>query len=229
LKAIKNKADIRGLNHGKKCIEEKENGVMKKEDLKELGIDDEIIAKVMDLAAEELKGFIPKGRFDEVNGSLKELKDQIVARDKQLEELGKKVKDNDEFTKQIKDLQDENEKASKEYDQKIKEIKLDNAIKLKLKDSKAKYEDLLMTKFDREKLNIKEDGSVEGLEDQFKLIQEGYKDLFDQPLSGTPPANNGGSASSTNPLTAELEKAQKEGNTALVVSLTRKLYEEKQS
>ena len=52
-----------------------------------------------------------------------------------------------------------------------------------------------MSKFDREKLKVKDDGSIEGLEDQFKSVKEGYKDLFEQPLGGQTPNNTGGSAS----------------------------------
>jgi hypothetical protein len=48
-----------------------------------------------------------------------------------------------------------------------------------------------MSKFDREKLTIKEDGSIEGLADQIKSLKEGYKDLFEQPLSGRSPNNTG--------------------------------------
>ena len=42
-------------------------------------------------------------------------------------------------------------------------------------------------KIDRTKLKIKEDGSVEGLEDQVKSLKETYKDMFKTKTGKTPP------------------------------------------
>lgn len=103
----------------------------------------------------------------------KELEKQLKERDKQLDELSKKVKDNEVLSKQIQELQESNKKAVADYEAKIKNITLDNAIKLALKEHKAKYDYLLINKFDRDKLTIKEDGTVEGLEEQIKALKEG--------------------------------------------------------
>lgn len=174
---------------------------MNKEQLIEMGLTEEQAEKVLAAYKEDLKNFIPKTRFDEVNETKKELEQQIKERDKQLKELGEKVKGNEELEKQIKELQDSNQKAKDEYETKIKNITLDNAIKLALKENKAKYEDLLISKFDREKLTIKDDGTVEGLDEQIKSLKEGYKDLFEQPLSGHTPNNTG-----DNPSVGELQQ-----------------------
>ncbi|MDT8715444.1 phage scaffolding protein [Clostridium sp. 19966] len=147
--------------------------------------------------------YIPKERFDEVNNQLKDLKTQIADRDKQLKDLGEKAKGNEDLSKQILELQETNKKAKAEYEDKLKNITLDNAIRLRLKDSKAKYDDLLMSKFDREKLKVKDDGSIEGLDEQLSTIKDGYKDLFEQPLSGREPNNTGGSQSTLNPWKKE--------------------------
>ena len=47
---------------------------MKKDELIKLGLTEELAAKVESASAEELKGFIPKSRFDEVNTDLKRAK-----------------------------------------------------------------------------------------------------------------------------------------------------------
>lgn len=154
---------------------------------------------------------IAKERFDEVNNSLKELKGQLTERDKQLKELGEKAKGNEDLSKQITELQQANKKAAGEYEAKIKNITLDNAIKMKLKDGKAKYEDLLISKFDRDKLKIKEDGSIEGLEEQFTSIKDGYKDLFEQSLGGYVPNGNGGSKGTNNPWAKETFNLTEQG------------------
>lgn len=139
--------------------------------------------------------YIPKERFDEVNNSLKELKGQIVDRDKQLKDLGDKLKDNEELSKQIKELQDANKKNAGDYEAKIRNMALDSAITNLLKDNKVKHPDLLVGKFDREKLKVKDDGTIEGLEEQFNPMKETYKDLFEQTVGGRTPNNTGGSGS----------------------------------
>lgn len=150
------------------------------------------------ITAELPMSFMPKDKFNEVNDQVKELKTQIADRDKQLKDLGDKAKGNEDLTKQIQDLQAANKQTKDDYDTKIKNMTLDNAIKLKLKDSNAKYEDLLATKIDRSKLEVSEDGSIKGLDDQIKGLQSGYADLFGAPVvppgGGGNPAGGGGNA-----------------------------------
>jgi DNA-directed RNA polymerase alpha subunit len=147
--------------------------------------------------------YIPQERFNEVNDQLKELKTQLGERDKQLKDLADKVKDNEALTKQIQDLQEQNKLTAKDYDTKIRNLTLDSAIKMKLKDNNAKYEDLLLSKFDRDRLKIKDDGTIEGLDEQLKSIKDGYKDLFEQALGGRKPNNSGGSDPGYNPWKKE--------------------------
>nr|PZN07633.1 MAG: hypothetical protein DIU64_12020 [Caldicoprobacter oshimai] len=163
-----------------------------KEILKNAGIEEAKIDEIVGVISKELpKHFIPKDKYNEVAEAKKQLEANLTERDKQLKELAEKVKGNEELEKQIKDLQEANKKAKEEYEAKIKNITLDNAIKLALKEHKAKYEDLLVGKFDKSKLTIKEDGTVEGLEEQIKALKENYKDLFEQPLKGFSPNNTG--------------------------------------
>ena len=122
--------------------------------------------------------FVPKNRFNEVNELKNSLQEQLTERDNQLKELSKSVKGNEELLTQIKELQEANKTTSEGYEKKIRDLRLDNEIKLKLKESKAKYEDLLMGKFDREKLTINEDGSIGGLTEQLAILQANYKDMF---------------------------------------------------
>jgi septal ring factor EnvC (AmiA/AmiB activator) len=166
---------------------------MKKEQLLELGLTEEQADKVLNLHKEVLSGFIPKARFDEVNDAKKDLEQQLKDRDKQLDDLSKKAKDNEELSKQIKDLQDANKATKEQYEDKIRDMTINAAIQSKLTD--AKYPDLLLTKFDRSKLSIAEDGTVLGVDEQLAALKEQYKDLFKQDLRGREPNNIGGSPS----------------------------------
>ena len=163
---------------------------MKKEQLLELGLTEEQADKVLNLHKEVLAGFIPKARFDEVNETKKELEQQIQERDNQLKELQKKAKGNEELEKRIQELQEANKVTKEQYEAKIREMTINAAIQSKLTD--AKYPDLLLTKFDRSKLSIAEDGTVLGIDEQLTALKEQYKDLFKPDLKGREPNNIGG-------------------------------------
>nr|DAI96714.1 MAG TPA: minor structural protein [Caudoviricetes sp.] len=130
---------------------------------------------------------VPKEDFNKVNETKKTLESQITERDKQLKDLGAKVKDNDDLSKQIADLQETNKKTKAEYDTKIKDMNIDSAIKAKLSDTK--YPDLLVGKFDRSKLLVADDGTVTGIDEQLTGIKETYKELFTPIVSGKDPKN----------------------------------------
>ena len=93
---------------------------MTKEQLLEMGLTEEQADKVLSAHKEELKGYIPKTRFDEVNDAKKDLENQLKDRDKQLKDLQEKVNGNEELEKTIKDLQESNKKAVPTTKQKSK-------------------------------------------------------------------------------------------------------------
>lgn len=175
---------------------------MKKEQLLELGLTEEQADKVLNLHKEVLTGFIPKARFDEVNETKKDLEQQIQERDNQLKEIQKKAKGNEELEKRIQELQEANKATKEQYEAKIREMTINAAIQSKLTD--AKYPDLLLTKFDRSKLSIAEDGTVLGIDEQLTALKEQYKDLFKPDVKGKEPVNIGGGTPSTkNPWSKE--------------------------
>lgn len=136
---------------------------------------------------------VPKDDFNTLNETKKTLEGQIAERDKQLKDLGAKVKDNDELSKQIAELQETNKKTKEDYEARIKDMTIDSAIKAKLTDTK--YPDLLSGKFDRTKLTVNADGTVTGIDEQLTGIKEAYKDLFVPPVIGKDPKNQGQSGS----------------------------------
>lgn len=175
---------------------------MKKEDFIALGLDEELATKAAEASQEELKGFIPKQRFDEVNTSKKELETQLSERDTQLSELNNKVKGNEELEKTIAELQEANTTTKTEYENKIRDIAIKTSIVSKLTDTK--YPDLLLGKFDVSKLSVTEDGTVVGVDEQLATIKEQYKDLFTPVVTGRQPSNVGGSATGgKNPFSKE--------------------------
>lgn len=156
---------------------------MTKEMLLELGITEEQAAKVLEKAAEEQKGFIPRERFNEVNEAKKSLDAQLKERDKQLKDLQSKAGDNEELKKQISDLREQNKAAAKEYQASLHKLSLDNAIDKALTEAHARNNKAVRALLDMEGVDIDEDGKLTGVGKQLKKLAEAddTKFLFDVP------------------------------------------------
>ena len=72
---------------------------MKKEELVAKGLSEEQAQAVMDIWNETIKGFVPKERFDEVNGKLKEANTTI-------DTLKESNPNNEELQKQVREYKD---------------------------------------------------------------------------------------------------------------------------
>lgn len=178
---------------------------MKKEEIVALGIADDIAEKVANMSAEELKGYIPKARFDEVNEAKKNAEALVKERDGQLQELKKAAGASDELNKRIDELQAANKATAAEYEQKIKDMKIDSAIKEKL--TGTQYVDLLLPKVDRTKITVSSDGTIAGIDEQITGLKDQYKDLFTPGVSGRGEGSKHGSLGGSPAKRAELEKA----------------------
>jgi len=160
---------------------------MKKEDLVKLGLDEELAKKVADASAEELKGFIPKARFDEVNTEKKNLETAKATLEGQLEQLKNSTGDVEAMKKQIETLQAENKAKDEAHAAEIKQLKLDTAIASALTDAKAKNVKAVKALLELDSAELLEDGTVKGLTDQIKKLQgaEDSKFLFDTEVKQT--------------------------------------------
>ena len=189
---------------------------MKKEELTAKGLSEEQAKAVLEIYTEEMKGFIPKSRFDEVNTAKTDLEAQVSGRDKQLKTLKDAAKDSEALQAKIAEQEAANKQTKAEYEGKIKDMKLTSAIKDQLTD--CKYPDLVADKFDRTKLILADDGSVSGLTDQLKTVKESYKELFTPAVSGRTPNNNGKKTPGAEPDSdrkTQLEKVIAEPTTRL--------------
>jgi hypothetical protein len=169
--------------------------------------------------------YIPKSRFDEVIGSKNELKTQVTEISSQLEALKKSAKGNEELTNQINELQ----KKNGDWEGKYKDTLVSSAIKVEAMKFKAKDPADVIAFLDKSKLEISEDGTIKGLDEQLKKLQESKPYLFGEaaiPPAGGGGANPPGSGSKTEiqQVEEQLAEAQKKGNFATVISLRDKLF-----
>lgn len=150
---------------------------MKKEELVKLGLEEDMAQKVADASSEELKGYIPKSRFDEVNEAKKTLENDINTRDTQLEELKKSAGDVEGLKNKISELQTANDTAKTEYENKIKQMKIDSAVDMALINAKARNVKAAKALLDLENAELDGD-KVKGLDEQIKALVEGAESKF---------------------------------------------------
>ena len=170
---------------------------MKKEEFVKMGVDEELAAKLETASLEELKGYIPKSRFDEVNNEKKKLELDVRDRDGQLETLKNSTGDVEAMKKQIADLQEANKKAADEHAAEIHQLKVDAAIEAALSAAKAKNATAVKALLkDMDKAELQEDGTIKGLKEQIEALQKSDEYLFEakdskKKMKGAAPGEGG--------------------------------------
>lgn len=174
---------------------------MTKKELIELGLSEEDAKKVEEASTNELKGFIPKARFDEVNASKKQLETDIAERDKQLETLKNSNEDSETLKTQIAQLQDENKISNEKYEAKIKNIKISNALDKALGNDGAKAKNIMAVKpfLDLDNVELLEDDTIKDLDRQIKALKENEKTGFLFNSDVAPPSLKGVKPGEGNP------------------------------
>jgi DNA repair exonuclease SbcCD ATPase subunit len=137
------------------------------------------IEEVLQAIEDSKKDMVPRSRLNDKIEEIKELQQEITNRDKQIEKLQETIKGNEDFEKKIQSLQAENEKWAQKY----QETQLNNAIKLAVAKEAKDANDILYF-INKEKLKLKEDGTIEGLEDAIKTLRESKPYLFVQEQPG---------------------------------------------
>lgn len=148
--------------------------------------------------------YVPKNRLDTKIAELADANEEI-------ESLQKQVKDTTGADEQVKALQ---EKIAG-MEAKAKKDKLTTAINKALADAKPKDVNDLMKFLDMEKVELKDDGTVEGLTDQLTTLQKDKAYLFDNVESQSQPGKgflNLGSPGKPSNLNAFGSKTTHEGD-----------------
>ena len=146
---------------------------MKREFLEGLGLEKEVINQIMDENGKDINK--AKGDFEDLKSQLATATETIKERDKQIEKL--KEVDGEKLKEERTKLQKLNKEAEKKYLDDLKELKLNNAIKLAIHD-KVFNEDMAAGLFDKSKLILNDDGSVIGIDEQYENIKKDNAFLF---------------------------------------------------
>lgn len=151
---------------------------MKKDELIKLGLDEETAEKVAAASAEELKAYVPKSRFDEVNTARKTAEDAVKERDSQIEGLRTSAGSVDELKGQIAALQADNKAKDEQHAAEMKALRIDNAVSSALMKAGALNVKAAKALLGLEGAELAEDGSVKGLDGQIKALTEAEDSKF---------------------------------------------------
>lgn len=146
---------------------------MTKEQLAELGLNEDTAAKVLELYNDEVKGLIPKEKITGYEEQLKTANDSLKDRDKQLNDLKKEVGDNEGLKKLITQLQEDNKKQQEEYEAQITSIKLNAAVDAALAKAGARNIKAAKALLNMDTISLGEKGEACGLEEQLTELTKG--------------------------------------------------------
>lgn len=152
---------------------------MNKENLLKLGLSEEQVEKVLSANAEQLKGFIPKSRFDEVNNTKKQLEKDLKDRDVQLENLKNSSGDLETMKQTIENLQRDNKVAKDNFEAELAKFKLESAIDTTLLGSNVINTRAVKALLDMDKIKLDGDVLI-GINEQLEALKtaEDSKMLF---------------------------------------------------
>lgn len=171
---------------------------MNREFLKELGLEDEAIDKIM---AEH--GKTVNQTKDELTSAQSErdsLKEQLSERDTQLEELRGKAKGNEDLQATIDSLKEANAQSKEAYEKQLKEQKFNYELDRELMTARARNTVAVRALLDTDTIKLDDDGKIKGLSEQLEGLKESSSYMFESD-EGAPPSNSNfkpGSTQKTN-------------------------------
>lgn len=174
---------------------------MNEEQLKALGLEADVITKVLKIHKDSIDGnYVPKATFEAERENVKTLKTQITERDTQITELTKFKGTNEELQKQLNDYKTKNEELKANSEKEIAKVKKENLLKFELKDQVIDVDDVL-PKLNMDNIVFENDAIKSGLKEQLDDLRKSKPHYFAQQDDknkntgwkpfGTPPTESG--------------------------------------
>lgn len=162
---------------------------MKRNQLKDLGLDEDQIKAVMDLNGEDINN--AKSGNDEIVEENNALKAQIAERDKDLKNLRKNAKDNEELSNSYKELENKYKNDTADLTNKLNQTRLTSAVDRALNASKVRDTKAIRGFLDMDKVKLDDQGNLSGLDEQIKEIHQTAPYIFDDGTKQSYEPNNG--------------------------------------
>lgn len=182
---------------------------MNREFLESLGLEKDVIDKVMAEHGKKIQSSIAK--ITELTSEHEGLKAQLAQRDSDINELQKQTGSADELKSKISELETNYQKETEELQQKLSKTKIDSAVELALTKNKARNGKAVRPFIDFEKLELTDDG-LKGLDEQLESIKTENSYLFEEsedPKSKSPHFINGGNPKRNNGSVGAFESISK--------------------
>lgn len=179
---------------------------MKRNQLKDLGLDENQIKAVMDLNGEDINN--AKSGNDAIVEENNALKAQIAERDKDLKNLRKNAKDNEELSNSYQELQTKYKNDTADLTNKLNQTRLTSAVDRALSASKVRDTKAIKGFLDMDKVKLDEQGNLSGLDEQIKEIRQTAPYIFDEGTKQNYEPNNGTPAT-TDPIQAMVDVFKK--------------------
>lgn len=179
---------------------------MKRNQLKDLGLDEDQIKAVMDLNGEDINN--AKSGNDAIVEENNALKAQIAERDKDLKNLRKNAKDNEELSNSYKELEAKYKNDTADLTNKLNQTRLTSAVDRALNASKVRDTKAIKGFLDMDKVKLDEQGNLSGLDEQIKEIRQTAPYIFDEGTKQNYEPNNGTPAT-TDPIQAMVDVFKK--------------------
>ena len=179
---------------------------MKRNQLKELGLQDDVIDKVMSMNGADIEK--AKSSNAEMVQENESLKAQIAERDKDLKNLRKNAKDNEELSNSYKELETKYKNDTADLTNKLNQTRLTSAVDRALSASKVRDTKAIKGFLDMDKVKLDEQGNLSGLDEQIKEIYQTAPYIFDEGIKQNYEPSNGTPAN-TDPVQAMVDVFKK--------------------
>lgn len=151
---------------------------MTKEQWLALGLSKEQAGKAAAVSQEELRSYIPKARFDQVNESRKRLEQELKEQALQLQVLREAAKEHEALALEVTALKKACQEAEAQYQADLQRLRLAAALKLALKE-KVHDVDLVGSLLDQARIEMDAQGNIRsGLEEQLAVLKASKAFLF---------------------------------------------------
>ncbi len=144
---------------------------MKRKFLEDLGIEKEVIDKIMAENGKDIEN--AKADSESIKAELAQAQNTLAERDNQLKELKTAAGDNEALRAKIAELEAVNKEAAAKHKEEIKNLKINAAVDIALTKSGAKTVKAVRALLDMESIKLDKDGNVTGIDEQIKSLTEG--------------------------------------------------------
>lgn len=143
-------------------------------------VTDEQLTKILDINTSDIGK--AKADFDSVNEAKKALEQQMKDRDKDIADLKKSAADNADLSKKYQELQDKYTADTAALNKAMADSRKNSAVDMAILQAKGKNAKAIKALIDMEKITLKEDGALEGLDLEELKKTDSY--LFEDVKSG---------------------------------------------